>query len=148
MIHAVFDITECTHPHASAEQIMTAMRHTAEALGCTIRAQLIEPFQPHGATCVLILAESHITVSTWPEHRLAHVDVFTCRAITDPAEAIKPLLKALGGRIGHAQQVSRLSPASTPKTDPDDRRHSAPIAAAEQAVSRPSGNLTIGTTTR
>jgi S-adenosylmethionine decarboxylase proenzyme len=111
MIHAVFDVAECTHPDASSEQIMTAMRHTAEALGCTIRAQLIEPFQPHGATCVLVLAESHITVSTWPEHHLAHVDVFTCRAVTDPAEAIGPLLKVLGGRIAHAQQIHRLSPA-------------------------------------
>ena len=117
MIHAVFDITECTHPHAPAEQIMTAMRHTAEALGCTIRAQLIEPFQPHGATCVLVLAESHITVSTWPEHHLAHIDVFTCRAAIDPAEAIRPVLDALGGRITHAQRVHRISPTS--QTQPD-----------------------------
>lgn len=132
MIHAVFDVTDCTHPDAPAEQIMTAMRHTAQALGCTIRAQLIEPFQPHGATCILVLAESHITVSTWPEHHLAHVDVFTCRAATDPAEAIKPLLKVLGGRVTHTQHVPRLSPASMPATDLDDPEDPATLTVVEQ----------------
>ena len=110
MIHAVFDITRCQRSDAAAEQIMTAMRHTARRLGCTIRAQLMEPFQPHGATCVLVLAESHITVSTWPEHQLAHIDVFTCRADVDPQRAIEPILSVLGGQIARSQDVPRLSP--------------------------------------
>ncbi|GAA0979414.1 adenosylmethionine decarboxylase [Acrocarpospora macrocephala] len=112
MIHAVFDVTECKHSDTPAEQIMSAMRATAELLGCTIRTQVIEPFQPHGATCVLILAESHITVSTWPEHRLAHIDVFTCRAAIDPTQAIKPVIEVLGGQITHAQKVTRFSPTT------------------------------------
>jgi S-adenosylmethionine decarboxylase len=118
MIHAIYDVVECDHIKAPAEQIMAAMRQTAEALGCTVRAQLIEPFQPHGATCVLILAESHITLSTWPEHQLAHIDVFTCRARIDPAQAIQPLLRVLGGRVSHTQQVPRLSPGQA--LMPDD----------------------------
>jgi S-adenosylmethionine decarboxylase proenzyme len=117
MIHAIYDVTGCAHIDVPAEQIMTAMRQTAELLGCTARAQLIEPFQPHGATCVLVLAESHITVSTWPEHRLAHIDVFTCRAVTDPGHAIQPVLEILGGQITQAQQVPRISPASLPEPD-------------------------------
>lgn len=84
MIHVIFDITGCQHADAAPEAIMTSMRRAAGLLGCTIRAQVIESFQPHGATCVLILAESHITVSTWPEHQLAHIDVFTCRADITP----------------------------------------------------------------
>jgi S-adenosylmethionine decarboxylase len=91
----------------------------AEALGCTIRAQLNEPFQPHGATCVLILAESHITVSTWPEHQLAHIDVFTCRAIMEPGKAIQPVLDVLGGHVAHTRNVPRLSPAALDNTNLD-----------------------------
>lgn len=120
MIHAVFDITRCQRSDAAAEQIMTAMRHAAQRLGCAIRAQLIEPFQPHGATCVLVLAESHITVSTWPEHQLAHVDVFTCRADIDPEQAIQPIVNVLGGQITHSQAVPRLSPGSLPEPDNTD----------------------------
>lgn len=65
----------------------------------------------HGTTCVLILAESHITVSTWPEHQLAHIDVFTFRADTDPGHAIEPILTALGGQITRTQTVPRLAPS-------------------------------------
>lgn len=51
------------------------MRQTAHRLGCTPRISLIDPFEPFGHTCVLVLSESHITVATWPESGLAHVDV-------------------------------------------------------------------------
>jgi S-adenosylmethionine decarboxylase len=112
MIHAVFDITGCQHADAAPETIMTAMRHAAGLLGCTIRAQVIEPFQPHGATCVLVLAESHITVSTWPEHQLTHIDVFTCRADSSPIHAIQPILDVVAGQVAHAQNVPRIQPGS------------------------------------
>ncbi|HEX3963911.1 MAG TPA: adenosylmethionine decarboxylase [Trebonia sp.] len=119
MIHAIFDITGCKHADAAPEAIMTAMRHTADQLGCTTRVQVIEPFKPHGATCVLILAESHITVSTWPEHHLAHIDVFTCRADTSPGRAIEPILDLLAGEVTHTQNVPRTTPGSLlPLDDP------------------------------
>lgn len=110
MIHAIFDITGCQHADAEPETIMIAMRQTADRLGCTTRAQVIEPFQPHGATCVLILAESHITVSTWPEHQLAHIDVFTCRADSEPGHAIQPILDLLAGQVTNTQNVLRTPP--------------------------------------
>ncbi|MDQ7038544.1 MAG: adenosylmethionine decarboxylase [Aquificota bacterium] len=54
-------------------------------------------FQPHGATGVVLLAESHISIHTWPEHRLATVDVYTCgdpekahRAMEFIIETLKP----------------------------------------------------------
>jgi S-adenosylmethionine decarboxylase proenzyme len=115
VIHIVFDIIRCKHSDVAAEEIMAAMGKTAERLGCNIRARLIEPFQPHGATCVLILAESHITVSTWPEHQLAHIDVFTCRADTDPGQAVEPILTILGGEIARTQIIARLSPRPVPE---------------------------------
>ena len=114
MIHTVYDITGCGSNDIPADQILTAMRQTAELLGATIRAELAEPFQPHGATCVLILAESHITVSTWPEDGLAHIDVFTCRADLHPDHAVTPILNLLSGQITRQQQIPRLAP------QPDD----------------------------
>ena len=54
-------------------------------------------FQPHGATGVVLLAESHISIHTWPEHGLATVDVYTCgdhskahRAMEFIIETLKP----------------------------------------------------------
>lgn len=111
MIHAVYDVTNCARvAEVRPAQIMTAMRETCRLLGNTARSELIEPFQPHGATCVLILAESHIVVSTWPEFGLAHVDVFTCRADSDPDTAIKPILDLLSGNVALTGRVPRLAP--------------------------------------
>ena len=45
-------------------------------------------FNPHGATGVVLLAESHISIHTWPEYGLATVDVYTCG---DPPKAYKAM---------------------------------------------------------
>jgi len=45
-------------------------------------------FQPHGATGVVLLAESHISIHTWPEHGIATVDVYTCG---DPQKAYRAM---------------------------------------------------------
>ncbi|MFC0542616.1 S-adenosylmethionine decarboxylase family protein [Kutzneria chonburiensis] len=51
--------------------LATAMREAVAQLGCTVVGELPVQFQPHGVTMVLVLAESHLTVSTYPEHRHA-----------------------------------------------------------------------------
>ncbi|WP_246868390.1 adenosylmethionine decarboxylase [Saccharopolyspora sp. ASAGF58] len=112
MIHAVYDITGCTMPAPDTGTLLDAMRATASQLGCTVLGELPVLFQPHGTTCVLVLAESHLTVSTWPEHQLAHLDVFTCRADIDPEHAITPILDVLGGRAIHGQRIHRTGPRS------------------------------------
>ncbi|WP_461828872.1 adenosylmethionine decarboxylase [Aquifex sp.] len=59
-------------------------------------------FQPHGATGVVLLAESHISIHTWPEHGIATVDVYTCG---DPSKAYKAM----------DYIVSKLSPTRVDK---------------------------------
>ncbi len=41
-------------------------------------------FQPRGVSGVVLLAESHLSFHTWPEHNLVTLDVYTCG---DPASA-------------------------------------------------------------
>ncbi|MGH3938469.1 MAG: adenosylmethionine decarboxylase [Pseudonocardiaceae bacterium] len=112
MIHAVYDITDCTSPNPDPADLMQAMRDAVHRLGCTVLGELPVLFQPHGATFVLVLAESHLAVSTWPEHLLAHVDLFTCRADTDPENAIAPIVATLGFGKVHGQRVHRRGPRS------------------------------------
>lgn len=47
-----------------------------------------------GVTGVVLLAESHVTIHTWPEHRFAALDVFLCGQ-TEPAHAIACIETAL-----------------------------------------------------
>lgn len=113
MIHAVYDVTDCGVPDPDITALVDAMRETVARLGCTILGELPVPYQPHGTTCVLVLAESHLVVSTWPEHHLAHIDLFTCRADTDPEHAITPILTTLDAGTVRSKRIHRNKPPST-----------------------------------
>ncbi len=54
---------------------------------------LVHEFSPHGVTLVALLAESHLSVHTWPEHGYAAVDVFACSG--NPEKALEVLAKQL-----------------------------------------------------
>jgi S-adenosylmethionine decarboxylase proenzyme len=51
--------------------------------------------QPAGVTGVVLLAESHLAVHTWPEHGVVTLDVFVCHMRTDNAARAQALLDAL-----------------------------------------------------
>ena len=78
---------------SDAELIDTALRKAAQAAGATILHGHFHQFATNsGVSGVLLLAESHITIHTWPERAFAAVDVFMCGAC-DPHDAV-PVLQA------------------------------------------------------
>ncbi len=54
--------------------------------GLTRLQSYYHQFHPHGVTGIVLLAESHVSLHTWPEHGLVNLDIFTCG---DPAQAQK-----------------------------------------------------------
>ena len=54
------------------------MLQAAEAAGATIVQSVFHRFSPHGVTGVVVVAESHLSIHTWPEYGYAAVDFFTC----------------------------------------------------------------------
>src|SRR5580658_9045418 len=75
------------------DHIDRALRDAAEAAGATILHGHFHHFSPnYGVSGVLVLAESHISIHTWPERRFAAIDVFMC-GDCDPFKAI-PVLEA------------------------------------------------------
>jgi len=112
MICAVYDLLDCTTPTPEPYALLDAMRTAVVRLGATILGELPVLFQPHGITCVVVLAESHLIVSTWPEHQLAHIDLFTCRADSDPEHALQPIIDILGSGRVHGKRIQRAMPAS------------------------------------
>lgn len=72
--------------------IEAALRESAETAGATILHCHLHHFSPNGGVSgVLVLAESHISIHTWPERGYAALDVFMCGAC-DPYRSI-PVLK-------------------------------------------------------
>ncbi len=51
-------------------------------------------FSPYGVTALVLLAESHISIHTWPENGYLAVDVFTCGEHTEPEQACHYLVEA------------------------------------------------------
>lgn len=81
------DAYGCTGPLDDAPRLLDTLRAAAAAVGATEFGHTTARFVPHGVTAVLILAESHLLISTWPEHQLALVDILLCNPQMDPEAA-------------------------------------------------------------
>ncbi len=74
-------------------RIDAALREAAEAAKATILHSHFHHFGPDGGVSgVLVLAESHISIHTWPERDFAAIDIFMCGSC-NPYESL-PVLKA------------------------------------------------------
>jgi len=79
------------------ERVEKIMTEAAKRCGATIVQSVFHLFNPHGVSGVVVIAESHLAIHTWPEYGYAAVDVFTCGTRVDPWKAheyIKEQLKA------------------------------------------------------
>ena len=74
----VGDIYECRADIADPEFIKKITLEAAELGNATVLKEVTHEFSPHGLSCVLVIAESHLAVHTWPEHGYVSVDLFTC----------------------------------------------------------------------
>jgi len=68
-----------------------SIRAAADACGATLLQYHSQGFSGGGLTAFAMLAESHISSHTWPEHEFAAFDVFTCGPHTDPHLACRVL---------------------------------------------------------
>ena len=75
-----------------SDRIERAFRDCIDQCGATLLHIHLHRFQPQGVSGVAVLAESHISVHTWPERRYGAFDVFMC-GDADPHRAV-PVLKA------------------------------------------------------
>ena len=89
-----------------ATALERALRAAADALGATVIGAMFHRFVPHGVTGVLLLAESHVSVHSWPERGYAAVDLFTCGA-RDPADTVPALARAVCAERVSVMRVSR-----------------------------------------
>ncbi len=92
-----------------APALRAALHDALVAAGARVLQVVAEQFSPQGVTVLALLAESHASVHTWPEHGRAHVDVFTCGEAADPERAVTGLAAALGAAGVRCEVVERGS---------------------------------------
>ena len=69
MIQVLADAYRCEAAIEDAEALMAAAIAGAAAVGATVVGESTVRYVPHGLTIAVFLAESHIVLTTWPEHR-------------------------------------------------------------------------------
>jgi S-adenosylmethionine decarboxylase len=79
-----------------AARLRSVLRAGAAAGGATVVGESFCEFPGGGVTGVLVLAQSHLSIHTWPERALANVDLLTCGAVRGDLVlgAIRALLRA------------------------------------------------------
>ncbi|RJS94573.1 adenosylmethionine decarboxylase [Candidatus Bathyarchaeota archaeon] len=69
--------------------------------------RIIQRFSPHGISVILILAETHISIHTWPEYEYAALDIFICGEGKDPEAAWAVIKEALRPRDFRIKRIKR-----------------------------------------
>ncbi len=87
--------------------IKTVMIKAATMAKATVISHDFHKFAPHGVTGVLILAESHFAIHTWPEFGYCAVDLFTCGDLTDNDAALDIIKTEFEAQHYSASQMVR-----------------------------------------
>ncbi|MFQ5847802.1 MAG: adenosylmethionine decarboxylase [Candidatus Methylomirabilales bacterium] len=61
----------------------------AKACKATVVDVAFHEFKPFGVSGVVVIAESHLSIHTWPEYQYAAVDIFTCGETINPEQAVE-----------------------------------------------------------
>lgn len=83
------------------------LRGAVTAAKATVIETCLHQFAPQGVSGVIILAESHLAVHTWPEYGYAAVEIFTCGDHTDPMAGHEYLLERLAPKHHQVRTIER-----------------------------------------
>ena len=96
MKHILFTLYDCDRDLLNDRMyIENVLYETANQCGATWLNTVSHQFTPQGVTAVTLLAESHISIHTWPEKGMAVCDVFTCGDTATPQDGVEYMKEQL-----------------------------------------------------
>lgn len=122
-LHLTADLFDCADPSgllSDGPALQALCERLVGDAGLSVVGSRFHAFPPgpHGAvgwTGVLLLAESHLALHTWPEQRAVTLDVFVCNVGQDNSGRARALLDTLVARFAPErvtrQQLERGAPA-------------------------------------
>jgi len=75
--------------------------------GAMVLGESFHHFSPQGVSGVVVIAESHLSIHTWPEYGYAAVDIFTCGDTVEPEKAAEALIEKLGAKNHSLMEIQR-----------------------------------------
>ena len=115
--HCILELYDCDPARLDDEAFLrTTITTAAKRAGATLLNLITHSFEPQGVTGLALLAESHISIHTWPESGYAAVDVFTCGDHTMPEQACAVLRDELRAQRHALRSFRRETPAAVADT--------------------------------
>ena len=109
MKHILFDLKDCPFNLLDdARFIRNSLFHASILSNSEIIKIDFHKFNPQGVTAFAMLADSHISIHTWPEKGVAKCDIFTCGAKSTPEKAVEYLIEAFKATKSTSQEYERI----------------------------------------
>ena len=89
------------------EAVKGALIEAAKRAQATIVDVVFHEFNPFGISGVVVIAESHLTIHTWPEYRFAAVDIFSCGDVLQPEIAASYLVEQFAAERHSVVEMQR-----------------------------------------
>ena len=109
MKHILFDLEGCDKDLLDdARHVRNTLFHSAILSNSKILKIDFHQFYPQGVTGFALLAESHLSIHTWPEKGVAICDIFTCGDGCQPEQAVEYLSEWLESTNTKSQHYERI----------------------------------------
>ncbi|MDY6834063.1 MAG: adenosylmethionine decarboxylase [Chloroflexota bacterium] len=106
--HLLLELNDCNKEALDdLSYLRSILVSAAEGAGATVLGESFHRFAPQGVSGVVIIAESHVSIHSWPEYGYAAVDIFTCGDTVQPEMAAEYLVKHLKSRCPSLMEVKR-----------------------------------------
>ena len=106
--HLLLELFDCdAEALNSLDTVKASMVEAAKRAQATIVDVVFHEFNPFGISGVVVIAESHLAIHTWPEYRYAAVDVFSCGEVLQPHVAADYLVEQFGAARASVVAVGR-----------------------------------------
>jgi S-adenosylmethionine decarboxylase len=106
--HLLLELFDCDASAInSLDVVKSSMVEAAKRAQATIVDVVFHEFNPFGISGVVVIAESHLAIHTWPEYRYAAVDVFSCGEVLRPQVAVDYLVEQLGAARASVVELQR-----------------------------------------
>ena len=114
--HLLLELYKCDREKLNDESFLRCILNRAAKLAnATVLNLISNKFEPQGVTAIALLAESHISIQTWPESNYSAVDIFTCGKNMMPELASQYFIESLMAKEHSLRVIERNSPPAISK---------------------------------
>lgn len=91
----------------NVEKVEDILMEAAIRSKATIIKSSFHHFNPHGVSGMIIIAESHLSVHTWPEYGYIAADIFTCGKVLNPEKGIECMVENFEASYSSITEIKR-----------------------------------------